>query len=80
MLALGPPAQPVARRCRTARLGAYTDGTGTTNVTVAVGLSAAMRGLIAARTAVMAAVAAIDANMRRMARASADWSRRASPA
>src|SRR5271165_3300345 len=35
------------------------------------GLSAAMRGLIAARTAVMAAVAAIDADMRRMARASA---------
>ena len=35
------------------------------------GLSAAMRGLIAARTAVMAAVAAIDADMRRTARASA---------
>ena len=35
------------------------------------GLSAAMRGLIAARTAVMTAVAAIDADMRRMARASA---------
>jgi transposase len=35
------------------------------------GLSAAMRGLIAARTAVMAALAAIDADMRRMARASA---------
>jgi transposase len=35
------------------------------------GLSAAMRRLIAARTAVMAAVAAIDADMRRMARASA---------
>ena len=34
------------------------------------GLSAAIRGLIAARTAVMAAVAAIDADMRRMARAS----------
>ena len=36
-----------------------------------VGLSAAMRGLIAARTAVMTAVAAIDADMRRMTRASA---------
>jgi transposase len=35
------------------------------------GLSVAMRGLIAARTAVMSAVAAIDADMRRMARASA---------
>ena len=35
------------------------------------GLSAAMRGLIAARTAVMTAVAAIDADMRRMTRASA---------
>jgi transposase len=35
------------------------------------GLSTAMRGLIAARTAVMAAVAAIDADMRRMTRASA---------
>jgi transposase len=35
------------------------------------GLSAAVRGLIAARTAVMTAVAAIDANMRRMTRASA---------
>ena len=35
------------------------------------GLSAAMRGLIAARTAVMIAVAAIDADMRRMTRASA---------
>jgi transposase len=35
------------------------------------GLFAAMRGLIAARTAVMTAVAAIDADMRRMARASA---------
>ena len=35
------------------------------------GLSAAMRGLIAARTAVMTAVAAIDADMRRMIRASA---------
>ncbi len=35
------------------------------------GLSAAMRGLIAARTAVMTAIAAIDADMRRMARASA---------
>ena len=34
------------------------------------GLSAAIRGLIAARTAVMTAVAAIDADMRRMARAS----------
>jgi transposase len=34
------------------------------------GLSAAMRGLIAARTAVMTAVAAIDADLRRMARAS----------
>ena len=35
------------------------------------GLSAAMRGLIARRTAVMMAVAAIDADMRRMTRASA---------
>ena len=35
------------------------------------GLSAATRGLIAARTAVMSAVAAIDADMRRMTRASA---------
>jgi transposase len=35
------------------------------------GLSAAMRGLIAARTAVMTAVVAIDADMRRMTRASA---------
>jgi transposase len=35
------------------------------------GLSAAMRGLIAARTAVMTAVAAIGADMRRMTRASA---------
>jgi hypothetical protein len=35
------------------------------------GLSVAMRGLIAARTAVMTAVAAIDADMRRMTRASA---------
>ena len=35
------------------------------------GLSAAMRGLTAARTAVMTAVAAIDADTRRMARASA---------
>ncbi len=35
------------------------------------GLSAAMRGLIAARTAVMTAVAAIDADIRRMTRASA---------
>ena len=35
------------------------------------GLSAAVRGLIAARTAVMTAVAAIDADMRRMTRASA---------
>ena len=34
------------------------------------GLSAAMRGMIAARTAVMSAVAAIDADMRRMTRAS----------
>jgi transposase len=34
------------------------------------GLSTAMRGLIAARTAVMSAVAAIDADMRRMTRAS----------
>ena len=34
------------------------------------GLSAAMRGLIAARTAVMTAIAAIDADMRRMTRAS----------
>ena len=34
------------------------------------GLSAAMRGLIAARTAVMTAVASIDADMRRMTRAS----------
>jgi transposase len=34
------------------------------------GLSAAMRGLIAAQTAVMTAVAAIDVDMRRMARAS----------
>jgi class 3 adenylate cyclase len=41
------------------------------------GLSAAMRGLIAARTAVMTAVAAIDADMRRMARASAACSRAA---
>ena len=39
------------------------------------GLSAAMRGLIAARTAVMTAVAAIDADMRRMTRASAACSR-----
>ena len=35
------------------------------------GLSVAMRGLIAARTAVMTAVAAIDADIRRMTRASA---------
>jgi transposase len=35
------------------------------------GLSAAVRGLVAARTAVMSAVAAIDADMRRMTRASA---------
>ena len=35
------------------------------------GLSVAKRGLIAARTAVMTAVAAIDADMRRMTRASA---------
>jgi transposase len=34
------------------------------------GLSVAMRGLSAARTAVMTAVAAIDADMRRMTRAS----------
>jgi transposase len=34
------------------------------------GLSAAMRGLIAARTAVLAAVVAIDADIRRMVRAS----------
>ncbi len=34
------------------------------------GLSAAMRGLVAARTAVMAAVAAIDADMKKMTRAS----------
>ncbi len=39
------------------------------------GLSAAMRGLIAARTAVTTAVAAIDADMRRMTRASAACSR-----
>src|SRR5271155_977880 len=39
------------------------------------GLSAAMRGLIVARTAVMTAVAAIDADMRRMTRASAACSR-----
>jgi transposase len=39
------------------------------------GLSAAMRGLIAARTAVMTAVAAIDADMRRMTRASAACNR-----
>ena len=39
------------------------------------GLSAAMRGLIAARTAVMTAVAAIDTDMRRMTRASAACSR-----
>ena len=39
------------------------------------GLSAAMRGLIAARTTVMTAVAAIDADMRRMARASPACSR-----
>ena len=39
------------------------------------GLSVAMRGLIAARTAVMTAVAAIDADMRRMTRASAACSR-----
>jgi transposase len=36
----------------------------------AAGLSAAVRGLIAARTAVVTAVAAIDADMRRMTRAS----------
>jgi transposase len=35
------------------------------------GLSAAMRGLVAARTAVMTAVAAIDTDMRRMTRGSA---------
>jgi transposase len=34
------------------------------------GLSAAMRGLVAARTAVLTAVAAIDADMKKMARAS----------
>ena len=39
------------------------------------GLSAAMRGLIAARTAVMTAVVAIDADIRRMARASAACNR-----
>ena len=39
------------------------------------GLSAAMRGLIAARTAVMTAVAAIDTDMRRMTKASAARSR-----
>ena len=39
------------------------------------GLSAAMRGLIAARTAVMTAVAAIDSDMRQMTRASAACSR-----
>ena len=39
------------------------------------GLSAAMRGLSAARTAVMTAVAAIDADIRRMSRASAACSR-----
>ena len=39
------------------------------------GLSAAMRGLIAARTAERTAVAAIDADMRRMARASVACSR-----
>ena len=39
------------------------------------GLSAAMRGLIAARTAVMTAVAAIDADIRRMTRASAACNR-----
>jgi transposase len=37
----------------------------------AAGLSVAMRGLIAARTAVMTAVAAIDADMRRLTRSSA---------
>jgi transposase len=36
-----------------------------------VGLSGAMRGLIVPQTAVMTAVAAIDADMRRMRRASA---------
>jgi transposase len=39
------------------------------------GLSAAMRGLIAARTAVMTAVAAIGTDMRRMTRASAACNR-----
>lgn len=34
------------------------------------GLSAAMRGLVAARTAVLSAIAAIDADMKRMVRAS----------
>ena len=34
------------------------------------GLSAAMRGLIAARTAVLSAVAAIDADMKKMVKAS----------
>jgi transposase len=34
------------------------------------GLSAAMRGLVAARAAVLAAVMAIDADIRRMVRAS----------
>ena len=43
------------------------------------GLSAAMRGLIAARTAVMTAVAAIDADMRRMTRASDACARRSNP-
>ena len=43
------------------------------------GLSAAMRGLIAARTAVMTAVAAIDADMRRMTRASEACRRLSSP-
>ena len=35
------------------------------------GLSAAMRGLVAARTAVLGAIVAIDADIRRMVRASA---------
>ena len=39
------------------------------------GLSVAMRGLIAARTAVLTAVAAIDTDMRRMTRASAAYRR-----
>jgi hypothetical protein len=42
---------------------------------VVAGLPAAMRGLIAARTAVMTAVAAIDSDIRQMTRASAACSR-----